>query len=102
MLVPNATKFTKLTNIKVDRNPYIDRDYFIKNNAHLTIYGLRKTIYIKYNFKCAVCNGPLAGEEEIQLHHIVPVKDGGKATIDNLVPVHTTCHKTITYAGVEV
>ena len=57
---------------------------------------------MKNDYRCQVCNGPLAGEEKIELHHVKAVKDGGKSTIKNLVPVHVTCHKTITYAGAKL
>lgn len=102
MLIPNEAHHWELRTIKVELNPYTDSEYFIKKNIHLTAEKLRKTVYIKNGFKCGVCGGPLAGEESIELHHIKAIKDGGKTTIKNLVPVHTTCHKGITYAGIKL
>jgi len=99
LLVPNESTHWDLRSMK-NLNPYTDQEYFVSRNIHLTAERLRKTVYINYNFRCALCNGPLAGEELIEIHHIKAIKDGGKSTISNLAPLHETCHKSVTYAGV--
>ncbi|MDJ0746049.1 MAG: group II intron maturase-specific domain-containing protein [Xenococcaceae cyanobacterium MO_167.B27] len=43
--------------------------------------------------KCPRCNQPLLNGENIETHHIVPVKDGGSNDIENLIHLHTACHK---------
>jgi 5-methylcytosine-specific restriction endonuclease McrA len=39
----------------------------------------------------------LFGEEDINLHHIIPRKDGGHYSLTNIAPLHKTCHENITY-----
>jgi RNA-directed DNA polymerase len=50
------------------------------------------------NFKCYVCEQALYGPEDVHLHHVIPRKDGGAYTLENIVPVHAMCHEGITYA----
>lgn len=57
----------------------------------------RKAVYKKYNFLCPGCGESLAGEEEIELHHIKAKADGGKYTLKNIQPLHRTCHHKITH-----
>jgi RNA-directed DNA polymerase len=102
IVVPNEAKNWNFHPIRTDLNPYIDEEYFLSKHVQLTAEKLRKTIYLKHKFRCAVCKAPLIGDEPIELHHVIPVKDGGKTTIKNIVPVHSTCHKTITYAGAQI
>lgn len=102
IVVPDQSSHWQLRAMKSDLNPYTDQEYFVSRNIHLTAERLRKTVYIRYNFRCAVCNGPLAGEESVEIHHIKPVVEGGKTLITNLAPVHTTCHKSVTYAGAKL
>jgi RNA-directed DNA polymerase len=44
-------------------------------------------------WKCPVCNETLFNGEEIETHHIVPVKDGGSDDTENLTHLHRACHK---------
>ncbi len=46
-------------------------------------------------WKCPVCNDPLFNGEEIETHHIVPLKDGGTDDTKNLVHLHKACHKQV-------
>ncbi|AFZ52119.1 group II intron reverse transcriptase/maturase [Dactylococcopsis salina] len=45
--------------------------------------------------KCPVCGDSLYNGEEIETHHIVPVKDGGSDDAENLVHLHKACHKQV-------
>jgi RNA-directed DNA polymerase len=45
--------------------------------------------------KCPVCGDSLYNGEEIETHHIVPVKDGGSDDTENLVHLHKACHKQV-------
>lgn len=47
------------------------------------------------NWKCPMCGESLFNGEEIETHHIVPVKAGGGDDIDNLVHLHVACHKQV-------
>lgn len=82
-------------------NPYVDKEYYEKRFQKLGIPGLegfRKTIYAKHKYRCAACGELLDDREAIELHRITPGKDGGKYTIDNTVPLHKTCHESVTHA----
>lgn len=50
---------------------------------------------IQQNWKCPVCGGHLLNGEEIETHHIVPVKHGGSDDIENLIHLHSACHKQV-------
>jgi RNA-directed DNA polymerase len=45
--------------------------------------------------KCPVCGDSLYNGEEIETHHIVPVKDGGSDDPENLIHLHKACHKQV-------
>lgn len=87
-----------VTNLKNDRNPYTEEEYFVNRTIIRDADKFRKAIYKKSNFRCFVCNGPLYGEEIVHLHHLSLQLDGGEYTLDNIVPVHSICHDSITYA----
>ena len=44
-------------------------------------------------WKCPSCGVILLNGEEIETHHIVPVKDGGSGDTENLIHLHSACHK---------
>jgi RNA-directed DNA polymerase len=45
------------------------------------------------NYKCPNCGQFLINGEEVETHHIIPVKDGGSNDTENLIHLHTACHK---------
>ena len=45
--------------------------------------------------KCPVCGDNLYNEEEIETHHIIPVKEGGSDDPENLIHLHKACHKQV-------
>jgi hypothetical protein len=45
-------------------------------------------IYLKYGKKCLCCGS----EKNISLDHIIPIKKGGKNTLDNLQPLCKSCN----------
>ena len=47
------------------------------------------------SFNCTVCGTALFNGEEIETHHIVPVAKGGRDDIENLMHLHTMCHKQL-------
>jgi RNA-directed DNA polymerase len=47
------------------------------------------------DWKCPVCGEHLLNGEEIETHHIVPVKNGGSDDIENLIHLHSACHKQV-------
>ena len=45
--------------------------------------------------KCPVCGESLYNGEELETHHIVPVKEGGSDDAENLIHLHKACHKQV-------
>jgi RNA-directed DNA polymerase len=90
-------KQIKTKNLRSNVNPYLDEDYYIGRIIH-NVERFRGAIYRKHNFKCYACEQALYGPEEVHLHHMLSRKDGGLYTLENIVPVHATCHENITYA----
>lgn len=45
------------------------------------------------NWKCPICGETLFNGEDIEIHHIIPVAQGGLDDIGNLQHLHTACHK---------
>lgn len=50
-------------------------------------------VAIKQNWKCPNCRQSLVNGEDIETHHIVLVKDGGSDDAENLIHLHSACHK---------
>ena len=42
---------------------------------------------------CPICGEPIELEDDFELHHIIPIKDGGTNADKNLVFLHKHCHK---------
>ena len=47
------------------------------------------------NWKCPICGEHLISGEDIETHHITPVKYGGSDDIENLIHLHKACHKQV-------
>lgn len=45
------------------------------------------------NYRCPNCKQSLFNGEDIETHHIVLVKDGGSDDTENLIHLHSACHK---------
>ena len=45
------------------------------------------------DYKCPSCGQFLINGEDVETHHIIPVKDGGSDDIENLIHLHAACHK---------
>jgi len=50
----------------------------------------------RQNGLCPRCGDSLFNDEEVEKHHIVPKKEGGTNTYDNLELVHLFCHQQVT------
>lgn len=85
--------------LKLDRNPYLleDKDYYEKRLIEKSSARFREAIFKKYKHLCPVCLESLHNGENVELHHIKPVKEGGKYTMSNIQPLHQICHQKITY-----
>jgi len=95
----SETKITKHPLLKLDKNPYLteDRKYFESRIIEKSSAKFRELIYKRFNHLCPHCNESLHNGENIELHHIIPKKDGGKYTLENIQPLHQICHISITH-----
>jgi ribosomal protein L40E len=50
--------------------------------------NIRKEVKRKAHYQCCMCRIPYA----IEVHHIIPQKDGGGDEIDNAAPLCSNCH----------
>ncbi len=44
-------------------------------------------------YKCPNCGQSLTNGEQVEIHHIIPVKEGGSDDTENLIFLHKSCHK---------
>lgn len=51
----------------------------------------REIIYFQHKKKCAVCKSEI-NWNDLEIHHVDEHQNGGKTSIDNGVPVHSSCH----------
>lgn len=52
----------------------------------------------KQGYKCSIC-GEFFGEEPLEVHHKVPLKQGGSSEPKNLVILHRNCHHQVHYGN---
>jgi RNA-directed DNA polymerase len=45
------------------------------------------------NWICPICGEPLINGEELEVHHIIPVAQGGLDDLENLQHLHAACHR---------
>lgn len=93
------TKIKQHPLLKLDKNPYLleNKPYFEKRIIIKSSARFRELMYKYYNHQCPICLDSLHNGEKIELHHIKPVKEGGKYTISNIQPLHQICHSGITH-----
>jgi 5-methylcytosine-specific restriction endonuclease McrA len=91
-------KIKKLRPLKSGINPYVNKEYYLGNPRIFIFHDYRDSIYKYHKYKCFVCKELLLPNEQIDLHHLIPKSEGGTFSHRNIVPVHKTCHDTITYA----
>ncbi|TVQ43719.1 MAG: group II intron reverse transcriptase/maturase [Gloeocapsa sp. DLM2.Bin57] len=76
------------------------REYWIKRREKTgKLYWAKGSKYEliakEQMWRCTVCGESLFNGEKIEIHHIVPVKDGGTDDAVNLVHLHKACHKQV-------
>jgi 5-methylcytosine-specific restriction endonuclease McrA len=52
-------------------------------------WTIRRKVLAKCNSKCTLCGS----DEDLEIHHIVSVKDGGTPDLENLTAVCFKCHR---------
>lgn len=92
------TKITRHPKPKLDKNPYLDREYFIKRNLTIgarNLSGKFKNIWKSQEGKCPYCNKAISIDEpdNYTVHHITPKAWGGSDKPSNLIYMHTECHR---------
>jgi len=94
----------KVFHMKTDVNPYeSDGRAYLEERARKTYNekndaSLRMKVCRSQLFRCVLCNESLlTGEENLELYHIVPLKDGGTWKFENLALLHEQCHEQVTY-----
>jgi len=73
------------------------QEYWQKRNMAKAknLSPIRRRIAIRQSGICPVCGEPLFNDEELQIHHIKPIKEGGKGDHNNLQFLHLYCHQQI-------
>lgn len=66
-----------------------------KNNEHtnpdLNWKELREIVLDKYGYCCSICGN----SGDVDIHHKIPIKDGGTNEIENLIAVCRNCHEKL-------
>lgn len=90
----------KVFPLKMGLNPYLshNREYHENRKKTKIDAKFRAAIYRKYKHTCSHCGQSLHNGELVELHHRIAVKHGGKWSMENIEPLHTICHKSITHS----
>jgi 5-methylcytosine-specific restriction endonuclease McrA len=59
------------------------------------LFKKRSILWRRQAGLCKVCLEPIDNGEEVEEHHVLPRKLGGKDSIDNLLLLHGACHKQV-------
>ena len=89
--------------IQVDENTEKTLSYVgLRSAKRSKARSLFNKILSIYNYSCAICGWSLEGAKEAQrgidLHHIIPVREGGAETIENIIPLCPNHHKEADYS----
>lgn len=79
------------------KNPYVDIEYFQERKSIMYLDGLYDKVLKRYKGRCGLCEEKFEIDDVIEMHHIKPRKYGGENRVKNLMPLHETCHHSITY-----
>jgi RNA-directed DNA polymerase len=83
--------------LKLDMNPYLDKEYFEKRALILgarRLTGDFQRIWARQKGICPFCKKPILDHVEAEVHHVWPRQWGGSRSVTNLVYLHIGCHKT--------
>jgi RNA-directed DNA polymerase len=94
---------TKRPLLKLDKNPYLleNKTYFEERQQGIIVARFRAEIYKKFNNLCPTCGESLFNGEKVELHHIEPIRRGGKYNLLNIQPLHQMCHQQVTNKSLE-
>lgn len=75
------------------KNPEIEGEKYQQGDKY-GYENVKQYLIFRENNKCQLCGEP-KGKDSWNIHHIVPKKDGGTDTPDNLALVHSECHEKL-------
>jgi RNA-directed DNA polymerase len=84
----NSPDDPSLTKYWEERQKSMGKKYWEKGSLKFKIAEAQE-------WKCPVCGDNLFNGEEIQIHHIIKVSEGGSNDVHNLCHVHKACHRHI-------
>ena len=87
--VPKQYSKKKKTRIEIDRL------YRYTELGDKNWEVLRAKVRYMYNSKCAVTNEYINGNNNFHIHHIIPQKNGGKDTLENLILLKPEVHRAL-------
>lgn len=82
------------TRVRMDANPYLEPEYFIKrqfNHGMKRLSGRFKQIWRNQNGCCYHCGLPMDISDEREIFFKVPKSEGGKDEVRNMAYVHSHC-----------
>ena len=85
-----------MSELKVFRSSDLTLDSSLKTRMGKTRFAegsKYEKIYKKQKGICPICGKPIDLGDDFELHHIIPIKDGGTNADKNLVFLHKHCHK---------
>ena len=100
----NISKIPIIRHVKVTGNyspdnPELKEYWETRNQKQGKLYWAKNSKYEQVaknqSFKCPICGEYLFNGEEIETHHIVPVAKGGQNDKENLMHLHSMCHKLV-------
>ncbi len=68
------------------------KNYWAKGSKYVSCRRQAQQVAKEQKWKCPICGDSRFNSEEIETHHIEPVKDGGSDDAENLILLHRTCH----------
>ena len=54
-------------------------------------FKTREKVFEKYGRCCSMCGS----EQNVEVHHIIPIREGGTNELENLIPLCRDCHQEI-------
>lgn len=103
LLDVSTVKYQFVPTLSQGLNPYIASNRAsLETRASVMALGdqsaIRRALLIRDNALCLVCETSVVTcEENVELHHLAPLRSGKNWSLRNLVLLHATCHKKVTY-----
>ncbi len=98
---PTETKIARWVKVRGRSSPYDSalRAYWTKRHRHAvaeqTNSWQKLRVLRRQRYQCGQCHVVFQAEDSVELHHRVPLAEGGPDTTENLMAVHEHCHHQI-------